>query len=316
MQQRKLGPTGLEIAPIVFGGNVFGWTADKKESFALLDAFVDRGFDAIDTADIYSTWVDGNTGGDSERVIGAWLATDPGKRERVKIFTKVGGEMAPGHKGLSATWIEQAVEGSLRRLGTDHIDLYFSHFPDGDTPHDETLRAYQRLIDAGKVRSIGASNYDAGQLHAARAAAEAAGVTPYSVVQPEYNLYDRGGFEGPLRALCLEEGLGVVTYYSLASGFLTGKYRSASDAKGRARGGKVGDYFNGKGERILAALDAVAERHESTQAAVALAWLIASKGVTAPIASATSVAHVETFSAAVALELTGDDMGQLDRAGA
>lgn len=314
MQRRPLGQTGLAIAPLVFGGNVLGWTADEATSFALLDAFVDHGFNAIDTADVYSRWAPGNTGGESETVIGRWLRARPGMRERVTIFTKVGADMGgPGEKGLSERWILKAVEQSLRRLGTDRIDLYFAHWPDPETPQEETLGAFARLLAAGKVRAIGASNLDAAQLLAALDLA-GQGLPAYGVLQPEYNLYDRAGFEGALRDLCLARGLGVVTYFSLASGFLTGKYRSKADLGQSPRGEDVERYLDARGLRLLAALDAVAADHGATPAQVALAWLMGRPGVTAPIASATRLAHVESFARAAALRLTDADRARLEAA--
>ena len=314
MQKRALGHSGLTIAPIVFGGNVLGWTIDEAASFAVLDAFVDQGFDAIDTADVYSRWAPGNHGGESETIIGNWLKARPGMRDRVTIFTKVGSDLGgPGQKGLSRRWILEAVEGSLRRLGIDCIDLYFSHWADPDTRYEETLAAYEQLIAAGKVRAIGASNLDAPQLSAALQAARTAGLPAYQVLQPPYNLYDRAGFEGPLRDLCLREGIGVVSYYALASGFLSGKYRTAADLEGRARAGAVQKYLTPRGTAIIDALRAVAEARGATPAEVALAWLIGRPGLTAPIASATSTAQVESFARAAALHLTPEDLAALDR---
>ncbi|WP_108658798.1 aldo/keto reductase [Acuticoccus kandeliae] len=316
MDMRKLGKSGLSTAPIVFGGNVFGWTIDEKTSFDVLDAFVDHGFNAIDTADVYSAWAPGNKGGESETIIGAWLKARPGMREKVTIFTKVGSDMGgPEKKGLSKRWILEAVEDSLKRLGIDHIDLYFSHWPDA-TPYAETLSAYDVLLKAGKVRAIGASNLNAEQLGEALKVAESEGLPAYQVLQPEYNLYARSTFEGPLRDLCIKEDIGVVTYYSLASGFLTGKYRSEADFGQSARGKGMAKYLDARGKAILAALDEVAANHGAKPAEVALAWLIASPGVTAPIASATSVTQVETFAKAAALSLSADDMAALNGAGA
>lgn len=313
MQTRPLGRTGLTVAPVIFGGNVFGWTIDEATSFAVLDAFVDHGFNAIDTADVYSAWAPGNRGGESETIIGRWLKARPGMRDRVTIFTKVGSEGgAPKPGGLTGAWIASAAEASLTRLGIETIDLYFSHWPDPEgTPHEETLAAYDRLISAGKVRAIGASNYTADMLRAAKAAAEAAGLPGYQVVQPGYNLHDRAAFEGDLQALCQAEGLGVVTYFSLASGFLSGKYRGAADLVGAARGGRLESYLNPRGMAILDALAAVADRHGAAPAEVALAWLMAQPGVTAPIASATRVAQVESFARAAALRLTEEDLAAL-----
>lgn len=317
MKMQALGRTGLTIAPIVFGGNVFGWTIDEKTSFEVLDAFVDHGFNAIDTADVYSRWAPGNQGGESETILGRWLRARPGMRDRVLIFTKVGMDLGQaGQKGLSLKWILTAVENSLRRLGIERIDLYFSHFPDPSVGHDETLRAYDRLLRDGKIHSIGASNHDAGQLSSALQVAREQGLPAYQVVQPEYNLYDRGAFEGALRNLCIEQELGVITYYSLASGFLSGKYRAQADLARSQRGDRVAKYLNPRGEAVLKALDSVSAAHGAKQAEVALAWLMARKGVTAPIASATSVAQVESFARAAGLELTADDMSLLGQAGA
>ena len=315
MQKRALGKTGLSIAPLVFGGNVFGWTADEKTSFALLDAFVDAGFDAIDTADVYSRWVPGNSGGESETIIGNWLARSKVPRDKVVIVTKVGSDMGQGRRDLGKRWIMEAVENSLRRLKTDHIDLYLSHWPDADTPYEETLEAHAALVKEGKVRAFGASNLDAAQLQASFDAADAAGLPRYAALQPEYNLYDRAGFEGPLADLCRKEEIGVITYYSLASGFLSGKYRSASDTEGRARGGGIKKYLDAKGMAILAALDKVAAETGAAPAEIALAWLMAKPAVTAPIASATSLAQLESLTRASELVLTADQMALLDAAG-
>ena len=316
MQKRDLGQTGQKIAPLVFGGNVFGWTIDERQSFAVLDAFVDHGFDAIDTADVYSAWVPGNSGGESETIIGKWLKARPGIRDRVKIFTKVGSDLGkPGQKGLSARWIGEAVDDSLRRLGIDSIDLYFSHWPDDSVTHDETLKAYQALLAAGKIKAIGASNYDAALLAAALKAADDAALPRYQVIQPEYNLYSRESFEGPLADLCQAENIGVVTYFSLASGFLSGKYRAEADIGAAARGGRVASYLNPRGLRILAALDQVAAAHGAKPAEVALAWLMAQPAVTAPIASATTVPQVESFARAAALTLSDTDLAALTNAG-
>lgn len=308
MEFRALGLTGLQIAPIVFGGNVFGWTIDEKTSFDLLDQFVDLGFNAIDTADVYSVWADGNQGGESETIIGRWLKANPGKRDKVLIFTKVGGDMRKaGHKGLSARWIAEAVEDSLRRLQVEQIDLYQSHWPDAETPHEETLGAYQKLLEAGKIRAIGASNFDANLLSAALEVSRAQGLPAYQTLQPEYNLYDRAGYESGPRELAIREGMGVIPYYSLASGFLTGKYRKPEDLKDRKRGEAVGKYLNDHGFRIIDALDTVALAHDAKPAEVALAWLMAQDGVTAPIASATSKSQLASFAKAVELKLSVAD---------
>lgn len=317
MQQRSLGHTGLSIAPIVFGGNVFGWTIDEKTSFDVLDAFVDHGFNAIDTADVYSRWAPGNVGGESESIIGRWLGARPSMRDKVVVFTKVGSDLGvPGKKGLSKQWILQAVDDSLARLGVDTIDLYFSHWPDASVPYEETLAAYDILLKAGKIRAIGASNLDAAQLGCALKVARDNKLPSYQVLQPEYNLYDRASFDGALRDLCMREGVGVVTYYSLASGFLSGKYRSSADLSKSARGGGIAKYLDARGDRILAALDEVAAAHSASQAEIALAWLIARPGVTAPIASATSVRQVESFARAAALVLSASDIARLDEASA
>jgi aryl-alcohol dehydrogenase-like predicted oxidoreductase len=315
LQKRALGQTGLEIAPLVLGGNVFGWTADEKTSFDLLDRFVDAGFNAIDTADAYSRWVPGNKGGESETIIGKWMK-DRRSRDKVVVITKVGSDMGQGRKDLSAAYIEKAVEDSLRRLQIEAIDLYLSHWPDPTTPYEETLGAYDRLIKAGKVRAIGASNLDAGQLRAALDMAKLRGLPRYEVLQPEYNLYDRASYDGKLRELCMAEGLGVITYYSLASGFLSGKYRSQADLGKSARGSGVKKYLDARGLRILGALDEVAARHDATPAEAALAWIIARPGVTAPIASATSLEQMESLIRSVSLKLTGADIKALDEASA
>src|SRR5262245_54673543 len=260
MLRRALGKTGLEIAPLVLGGNVFGWTADEKTSFELLDAFVDAGLNAIDTADVYSRWLPGHHGGESETVIGKWLKAKPGARDRVLLFTKVGADMGDDRKGLSKRWILQAADDSLRRLQTDRIDLYQSHIPDPNTPHEETLAAYDALINAGKVHAIGASNFSVEQLTDALSVADTRGPPPYAALQPEYNLYNREGYENGPRTLAIREKLGVIPYFGLAAGFLSGKYRSAQDFSKSPRGQMMGKYLNPRGERILAALDAVAAR--------------------------------------------------------
>ncbi|MDW9956355.1 aldo/keto reductase [Sinorhizobium meliloti] len=288
MEMRRLGRTGLSIAPLVFGGNVFGWTADEKTSFSLLEAFFDAGFNAVDTADVYSSWAPGNRGGESEAIIGKWLKQSGRSRDSAVIVTKVGSELGPDRKGLSRRWIMQAVEDSLRRLQTDYIDLYLSHWPDPDTPYDETLAAYDTLLSQGKLRAIGASNLDAQQMRDALDVAAAKDLPRYDVLQPEYNLYDRASYDGPLRNLCIAEEIGVITYFSLARGFLSGKYRSHKDLEGSARGGGVEKYLDGRGMRILGVLDEIAEETGAKQAEIALAWIIAREGVTAPIASATN----------------------------
>ncbi|MEJ8323543.1 aldo/keto reductase [Kosakonia sacchari] len=317
MALRSLGTTGLQIPTLVFGGNVFGWTVDEKQSFSLLDALLERGFSAIDTADVYSRWAPGNKGGESETIIGNWLAAHPGARDKVTLFTKVGADMGEaGKKGLSAHWITQAVEDSLRRLKTDYIDLYFSHWPDSETAYDETLGAYEKLLKAGKIRAIGASNLNAEQLGESLKVADAKGLPRYQVLQPEYNLYDRSSFEGALQDLTIRENIGVVTYYSLASGFLSGKYRSEKDLSQSQRGQGIAKYLNPRGFAIVEALESVAASHNVKPAEVALAWLIQQPGVTAPIASATKLAHIDSFVTAVSLNLSTDEIAALNNAGA
>jgi aryl-alcohol dehydrogenase-like predicted oxidoreductase len=309
VEKRSLGKTGLTIAPLVFGGNVFGWTVDEKTSFQVLDAFIDNGFNAIDTADVYSAWAPGNKGGESEIIIGKWLKSRAGLRDQVVLFTKVGSDLGePGKKGLSEKWILRAVDDSLTRLGVTEIDLYFSHWPDASASHPETLGAYEKLLKAGKVRAIGASNYNVDQLRSSLKVADETGLPAYQVLQPEYNLYDRASFDGDLRSLCIEKEIGVVTYYSLASGFLSGKYRSEADLEKSKRGKGIAKYLDKRGHDILATLDAVAARHAAKPAEIALAWLMAREGVTAPIASATNVAHVQSFGKAAAIILTSEDL--------
>jgi aryl-alcohol dehydrogenase-like predicted oxidoreductase len=309
MQKRKLGTSGLEIAPLVLGGNVFGWTADRDASFAVLDAFVGAGFDAVDTADVYSRWAPGHQGGESETVLGEWMKSR-GNRDKITLITKVGSEM-PAGKGLKAAYIQSACEASLKRLQTDRIDLYFSHFPDKETSIDETLEAHQRLIEQGKVRSVGGSNYDAAGL---KEALDAAGGSKarYTVLQPHYNLLVRDQYEGALEDLCVKEGLGVIPYFALASGFLTGKYRTEADLKKSARGGRMKDLLTGRGPKLLAAMDAVAAKHDATLAQVALAWLMARPSVTAPIASATTAAQLKELTPAAELKLSAEDLKALD----
>jgi len=315
MQKRRLGRTGHSIAPLVFGGNVFGWTADKKTSFDLLDRFVDAGFNAIDTADAYSRWVPGNEGGESETIIGEWMKSR-NARDKVTIITKVGSDMGQGKKDLSPAYVAKAAEASLKRLQIDTIDLYLSHWPDPDTPYEETLGAFDKLLKAGKIKSVGASNLDADQLRAALDVSKAKGLPHYDVLQPEYNLYDRKGYDGKLRDLCMTEDIGVITYFSLARGFLSGKYRSEADLSKSPRGSGVKDYLNPRGYRILAALDAVSAKHKAKQAEVALAWIIQREGVSAPIASATSLEQLESLIRAASLQLDKDDIAELDKASA
>jgi aryl-alcohol dehydrogenase-like predicted oxidoreductase len=313
-QPRPLGRTGFSIAPLVLGTNVFGWTVDEPAAFSILDAFVDYGFDAIDTADSYSRWAPGNSGGESETIIGNWLARNPSRRDRVHVFTKVGSVMPAtnGRKTLAKQWILREVEDSLRRLRIETIDLYQAHWPDPETPHEETLSAFDALIRAGKVRAIGASNFSAQQLADALRVSEATGLPRYATLQPPYNLYDRAGYEGPLRDLAIREGLGVIPYYGLASGFLTGKYRSRADLGKSARGASVEKYLDERGMRILGALDEVGRRHSAQPAEVALAWLMQREGVTAPIASATSREQLASLVHAVDVRLSGDDVRLLE----
>jgi aryl-alcohol dehydrogenase-like predicted oxidoreductase len=313
MQKRKLGNSGLEVFPLAFGGNVFGWTADEAISFKLLDAFVDSGFNFIDTADVYSKWAPGNRGGESETILGKWLKR-PGNRKKVVLATKVGMEMGPNKKGLSKSYILRAVEDSLKRLQTDYIDLYQSHTDDADTPLEETFEAYARLIQQGKVRAIGASNFSAERLLRALEVSQQGGYPSYQSLQPFYNLYDRADYETKLEPLCREKGLGVISYYSLASGFLTGKYRSEKDLSKSPRGQRVGKCLNERGLRILEALDRVAKERGSTPAAVSLAWLIARPSITAPIASATNLDQLHELVAAPKLELDPSQIELLNRA--
>jgi len=312
MQQRSLGKSALSITPLAFGGNVFGWSADEKRSFELLDAFVDAGFNLVDTADVYSAWVPGNKGGDSETIIGRWFKQS-GKRNRVVIATKVA--KWDKQPGLSPVNIAQAVEGSLKRLQTDHIDLYQAHEDDATVPLEETLDAFGRLIEAGKVRVIGASNYSADRLAEALKVSRENNLPRYETLQPDYNLIDRAGYEKDLEPLIRKESIGVINYYSLASGFLSGKYRSENDlAKSSARGGAVKKYLNPRGLQILAALDDVASSHSAKPAQVALAWLMARPGITAPIASATSIEQLQELAGAAKLTLSDTDIAQLNSA--
>jgi aryl-alcohol dehydrogenase-like predicted oxidoreductase len=313
MKHRPLGTTGLSIAPLVLGGNVFGWTVDEPTGFRILDAFVDAGFNAIDTADSYSSWVDGHAGGESETMIGRWLAAR-GRRDDVLLLTKVGMAMGDGAKGLSRAHIEASLAGSLKRLQTDHIDLYQSHQDDPSTPFEETLAAYRGPLKDGRVRAIGASNYSAVRLEGALAASEKLGLPAYATLQPRYNLLDRTEFEGEVESVCRRRALGVITYSSLASGFLSGKYRSESDASKSARGRRGVSRLDERGMRILTALDQVATGQQSTPAAVAIAWLLTRPTVTAPIASATSLAQLEEIIAGTTLRLDPAALVQLDEA--
>ncbi len=313
MEKRRLGQSAIHTAPLCLGGNVFGWTADAATSFRILDEYVAAGFDFIDTADVYSTWVPGHVGGESETIIGKWCR-QRGNRAKVILATKVGWLMPPDRKGLSRANIVRAVEESLRRLQTDYIDLYQAHVDDTDTALEETLGAFGELIRQGKVRAIGASNYSAARLAQALDLADRGGLPRYDSLQPLYNLYDRAAFEDELAPLCVKRGVGAITFFSLASGFLSGKYRSAQDLAGRARAPRVEKYLNERGNVILAALDEVAASHRSTPASVALAWLMGRPGVTAPIASATSSVQLQALVAAANLKLDAESVGRLDQA--
>ena len=314
MQHRALGGSGLTVAPLAFGGNVFGWTADEATSFRLLDAFVDDGFNLVDTADVYSRWVKGHSGGESETVIGRWLKQS-GKRHRVVLATKVGMDLGDGKVGLGPKYIRQAVDASLRRLQVDHIDLYQAHEDDPKTPLEETLGAFADLIRAGKVRAIGASNYSAARLSEALSTSARLRLPRYESLQPLYNLMERPAYEAELEAVCRREGLGVINYFGLASGFLTGKYRSEADAAKSPRGGNiVKKYLNERGRRVLDALDSAAAQHRATPAQVALAWQMARPGLTAPIASATSLAQWQELAGAARLRLDAATIEAIDSA--
>lgn len=314
MTKRRLGRSELFIEPLVLGTNVVGWTMDEATSFDVFDAYLDAGFNAIDTADSYSRWVPGNDS-DSEKIIGRWMKAR-GNRDKVLVFTKVGSDMGQGHKDLSGKWIIEEVENSLRRLQTDYIDLYQSHWPDPNTPIAETLSAYDTLVKAGKVRAIGTSNQDAQMLAEALAVSKANGLPRYDTLQNEYNLVTRDRFEGPVQDLCVAEEVSGIHYYGLASGFLTGKYRSADDAgKSPRGGGVVGKYLNERGLRILAALDQVAADHKAELGQVALAWVGAQPGVAAPIASATSVEQLHSLVRGATLTLNARDLALLEAAG-
>jgi aryl-alcohol dehydrogenase-like predicted oxidoreductase len=314
--RRRLGRSTLEVAPIALGGNVFGWTSDEDTSFRTLDSFVDAGFNLIDTADAYSRWVPGHTGGESEQVIGRWLAArGPAMRERVVIATKVGLEMGPGESGLSRAWILRAVDRSLQRLQTDYIDLYQAHRDDPATPLDETAEAFDSLVRAGKVRVLGASNFTASRLAEALATSRRLGVARYESLQPHYNLLQRQEFEPELAPLCAAEELGVIPYFALAAGFLTGKYREPADFGRSPRGARMGEMLNARGRRILAALDEAAQRYHATPAQIAIAWLLA-RGVTAPIASATSIGQLQEILGAARLSLDAACVEQLNQASA
>ena len=313
MIKREIGKSGIQVYPFAFGGNVFGWTIDEKTSFGVLDAFIDLGLNFIDTADVYSRWKPGNTGGESETILGNWLKKS-GKRNKVVLATKVGKPMGENMKGLSKRYITQAVEASLKRLQTDYIDLYQSHDDDKDTPLVETLETFTGLIKQGKVRAIGASNYSSDRLAEALQVSAANGLAAYQCLQPEYNLYEREHYEKELELVCLKNNIGVINYYSLASGFLTGKYRSENDLSKSPRGQGIKKYLNDRGYKILAALDEVSAQYHTTPGTVALAWGMARPGIVAPIASATSIAQLKETAQAVDLQLSSDAMTLLNKA--
>ncbi|WP_442592222.1 aldo/keto reductase [Pedobacter sp. AW31-3R] len=315
MEKRKLGNTDLFVSPVTFGGNVFGWTIDEAKSFEILDSFIAAGFNFIDTADVYSRWKEGNHGGESEIIIGNWMKSR-NNRDQIILATKVGSDMGNGKKGLSKKYILEAVDASLSRLKTDYIDLYQSHFDDLETPVQETLEAYDELIRAGKVRWIGASNFSAERLKESLETSQRLSLPKYQTFQPEYNLYKREDFEKQYEKICLDNQLGVINYYSLASGFLTGKYRSEADFSKSQRGGGMKDYLNDRGLAILKALDNVAEQYNASPASVVLAWLIARPSVTAPIASVTSLTQLEDLVKAASLRLNTEDIAILDEASA
>jgi aryl-alcohol dehydrogenase-like predicted oxidoreductase len=313
MNKRKLGKTGMEISPLVFGGNIFGWTVDQATSFKLLDAFAEAGFNSIDTADMYSKWVPGHTGGESERILGEWMKRS-GNRKKVIVATKVGMDMGDGKKGLSKSYILRAAEDSLRRLQTDYVDLYQSHIDDPDTPMEETLGAYAELIKQGKVRAIGASNFKAERLAAALETSKKSGLPAYQTLQPNYSLIERAEYESNLEPICKKEGFGVINYFPLAGGFLTGKYRSETDLAGKARARNVSKYLNDRGFKILGAIDQIAKKYNATPAKVSLAWLLARPSITAPIVSATNLDQLEDIISSVELTLDRDSIEFLNNA--
>lgn len=310
-----MGTTGLHVSPLAFGGNVFGWTVNESKAFELLDAWLDEGFNFIDTADSYSTWVPGNKGGESETIIGNWMKRR-NNRDKVILSTKVGSEMGPGKKGLAGPYVLQAVEESLKRLQTDYIDLYQSHWPDPAVPHEESLEAYAQLLKEGKIRAVGCSNFSAAQLTASLEAAKKHSLPQYQTLQPLYNLYERTAFEDELQQICLDNKLGVISYYALASGFLTGKYRSEADLSKSARGGGIKKYLTERGFRILKALDEVAQRYGTSQASVAIAWLLTRPAVTAPIASATGLEQLGALVQAANLKIDEEAVTLLTKASA
>ncbi|MAO16382.1 aldo/keto reductase [Flagellimonas marinaquae] len=312
MERKTFGKSELSTAPIIFGGNIFGWTLDEKESFKMLDELLEMGYDTIDTADVYSRWAEGNRGGESEIILGKWMK-DRGVRENVSIHTKVGSDMGQGGKDISKPYILKAIEDSLKRLRTDYIDLYYTHWDDDKTPVTETLEAYQELLEQGKVKHIGASNLSSERLKASLKASRTQGLPKYEVYQGQYNLLERNSFEGEIQEICMDNGLGVTTYFSLASGFLTGKYRKESDFIGKERRVFVENYLNGRGLAILEAMDQIADAHNISLAGVALAWIIQRPGVTAPIASATKPHHLKAFKEAISTTLTEEEMSILHK---
>lgn len=315
MIRRELGTSGIETPPLILGGNVFGWTADRATSFAVLDRFAEAGGALIDTADVYSAWVPGHRGGESEAIIGEWLRTS-GKHGKVKIATKVGMLDGEGGSKLAPARIAAACDASLKRLGVETIDLYFAHQDDEAVPQEEVLAAFDRLIRAGKVRAIGASNFHAARLKSALDIATRDGLPHYRALQNEYNLVSRHKFEGELQDLCVEYNIGCVPYYGLASGYLTGKYRSEADLGKSVRGGRMTAFMQGKGPAVLAAMDEVAAETGATLAQIALAWVAAQPGVTAPIASATSLAQVEELAGSWDVALSRAQLDRLTAAGA
>ncbi len=315
MKMRTLGSLGVAVSPIMLGGNVFGWTADEAASFAVLDRFADRGFNFIDTADVYSAWVPGHHGGESETILGKWFK-QTGKRASIVLATKVGMQMGEGKKGLKPAYIREAIEASLRRLQTDYIDLYQSHSDDKETPLEETLRTFNDLVQEGKVRVLGASNYDGRRLRAAEEVARTAGWERYQTLQPNYNLHTREQYERDLSPVVAEYNIGVVPYFALASGFLTGKYKTVADTEGKDRGSRVKEFFDDRGVRILRALDAVSKQTGAKQASIALAWLLSRPNILAPIASATRTEQLEDLFAGADLELTAEQLAELSAASA
>jgi aryl-alcohol dehydrogenase-like predicted oxidoreductase len=312
MNKRKLGKTGMEISPLVFGGNIFGWTVDQATSFKLLDAFAEAGFNSIDTADMYSKWVPGHTGGESEKILGEWMKRSR-NREKVIVATKVGMDMGDGKRGLSKSYILRAAADSLRRLQTDYVDLYQSHIDDPDTPMEETLGAYAELIQQGKVRAIGASNFKAERLTAALETSKKSGLPAYQTLQPNYSLIERAEYESNLEPICKKEGLGVINYFPLAGGFLTGKYRSEEDLAGKARARNVAKYLNDRGFKILGAIDQIAKQYHATPAKVSLAWLLARPSITAPIVSATNLDQLKDIISSTELTLDRDSIEFLNK---